>query len=394
MKRIVAILLFLLGLSSCERYSAEPEEDPYIEWFSFPDTVYTLSGYDIIVTAKVIKNDNFKDNTAVVHFFPEMINLTPVNMTDNGSGADIIKYDGVYSGTVNSTYFSGFEGEYFAEFYLETGLQSEGLSKTYTSPKPSWLIQDKAFVVLNEKRNIPPGLSNLSCPQKVSIDSFDNEILSVTVIDNNGNTDIEKVTCDIYFPYEPTPELTLELNDAGINGDVSANDSVYTMLLSPNNIADVGRGKYTFLIYAVDKKGNRSNEIHYDIEFYSTAANLPPEILKVNAPDSVEATGGYLYISCEVNDPDGLANIKRVFFRSYKPDGSPSSGNPFYMYDDGSEIIRDGVTSGDSIKNDGIFTLKVYLPANTTPGTYHFVFEAVDKAGNRSNNIDHALTVR
>ena len=393
MKRIIAILLFLLILNFCERHSAELDKDSYIEWFSFPDTVYTQSNYDIIVAAKIFKNDNFRDNTAVIHFYPEMVNLAPVNLTDSGTEPDIVRYDGVYTGRINSTYFSGFEGEYFAEFYLETGLQSEGLGKAYTSPKPPWLIQDKSFVVLNEIRNIPPVLSNFSYPQSVSIDSFNNEILSVKVYDENGITDIEKVISDIYFPFEPTPELTLELNDSGINGDLIGNDSVYSMLLSPEIIADVDRGRYTFFIYAVDKKGQKSNELFREIEFYSTAANLPPEIIKVNVPDTVDATSEFIYISCEVTDPDGLADIGRVLFRSYKPDGSPSSGNPFYLYDDGSEIIRDGVTSGDSIKNDGIFTLKVTL-SGAASGTYHFIFEAIDKAGNKSEKVDHAITVR
>ncbi|MFC1726886.1 hypothetical protein ACFL4T_14785 [candidate division KSB1 bacterium] len=392
MRKIILILLFLLALIACEKYSGEPEEEPYIEWFSFPDTIYTLSDYDILIEVKVINHELMASNSqGDIEFTPEIEGFTGKTLFDGHiPEEDIIPGDGIFSGILSSKDFENVSGELTAVVRILEGPVIRELQKPQTSPKPSRLITEKSFFVINENRNTPPEIFNLSHPDTVSVDSFQNDILTVTVTDEDGISDLTGVFVNVYYPGSAAPDLTLELTESDIDmGPLP----VFVLDLNPADVAKLGRGKYTLLVYAVDSKGQRSNELYGEIEYVSSAENLPPQIISVNAPDSVVATGGFLLLSAEVHDPDGLADIDKVLFNSFKPDGSSALSNPFYLYDDGSEVLRNGVTSGDSIKNDGIYTIKILLPVNADKGTYHFIFEAIDKQGNRSNQIDHALKI-
>jgi len=95
-------------------------------------------------------------------------------------------------------------------------------------------------------------------------------------------------------------------------------------------------------------------------------------------------------LSIKATDPDGQSDIQKVFFNSYRPDGSPSTGNPFQMFDDGNFNGQ----SGDSEAGDGIYSLTVQLPTTTQRGTYRFVFQATDRSGAQSNEVSHLLRVQ
>jgi len=397
MKRLFSIFTIILLFVFCEKYQSEPEPNTYISMFNFPDTIYAKSSYEFIVEAK-LENRN-PDRIYNVNLYCEPLSSIDVsfNLYDSDS-CDIINGDGIYTQKINSEEFADYSGKYTA--VVTVGSVSQETDKKSSILKSSLFIntsklsKSKEFVILDEKKNSPPEISDLTYPQSVSIDSFQNDLLTVKVTDADGYEDISNVLCHIYYPLSAVWDLKLELNDTGIDGDSSAGDFIFSLLLTPEEIAQVGRGDYSFLIFALDKKNNKSNQLFGEIEYYTSAVNLPPEIIQVNAPDTVFASGNFLLLSAEVNDPDGLADIDRVMFNSYKPDGNPASGNPFYLYDDGGEIEWNGITSGDAIKNDGIYTIKVVLPATVMKGTYHFIFEAHDKAGNISNKIDHSLTVK
>jgi len=115
----------------------------------------------------------------------------------------------------------------------------------------------------------------------------------------------------------------------------------------------------------------------------------PPVLVELNAPDSVQlqAQAVTFDMSVLVEDENGLADIKQVFFNSFLPDNSPSSGNPF--------ILRDqGVASqGDAVAGDGWYSIRVQLPPNAQKGEYEFQFRAVDFSNATSNVIIHKLIV-
>jgi hypothetical protein len=96
----------------------------------------------------------------------------------------------------------------------------------------------------------------------------------------------------------------------------------------------------------------------------------------------------FLQLNIKASDPDGQSDILKVFFNSFKPDGSPSIGNPFQLYDDGNEELN-----GDMIAGDGIYGLIIKLPANTTIGIYRFEFHAIDRSLDTSNVIIKNLVI-
>ena len=84
---------------------------------------------------------------------------------------------------------------------------------------------------------------------------------------------------------------------------------------------------------------------------------VPPQLSNVSAPDSITlpASAGQSYIlSVTVTDEDNNNDVNEVFFNTTKPDGSPSSGNPFFMYDDGK--------NGDQLAGDGIWSFSITIP--------------------------------
>lgn len=158
----------------------------------------------------------------------------------------------------------------------------------------------------------------------------------------------------------------------------------------------VGDLTYTFVAY--NQVGAAGNEVSAILSLFNSE-NLPPIIDSVSAPDSVEIDSTHailFYLYATASDPNGLNDIKRVYFDTFKPNGQPSTGNPFPMYDDGG--ASGNPADGDSVANDGIFTLIIQLPALDAPtppalGTYVFKFYAEDRSGAVSKPFSHDIRV-
>lgn len=132
--------------------------------------------------------------------------------------------------------------------------------------------------------------------------------------------------------------------------------------------------------------GSTSNTIRLPLSI--VRLNAPPVLSNLQAPDTValENIQQFLLLQVDVQDANGSDDIRLVYFNSTRPNGSPSSGNPFIMYDDGS--------NGDIQPNDGTYSLLVVLPPTTAVGTYNFEFQAVDKSDSLSVPIVHLITVK
>jgi hypothetical protein len=117
--------------------------------------------------------------------------------------------------------------------------------------------------------------------------------------------------------------------------------------------------------------------------------NHPPELSNLQAPDTVKLNNDaqLLGVHVRVLDADGAAAIAKVVFKSFKPDGTPSSGNPFLLFDDGLS------NHGDQVSGDGIYSLTITLPPTTPIGTYRFEFQAFDRSGAGSTIVIHTITV-
>lgn len=204
--------------------------------------------------------------------------------------------------------------------------------------------------------------------------------VATVITDKDGQNDIAETICQVINPYR---KITL----TKINLD-KINDS--TFYGEPEfKIKRKESGNYYVKIFAIDKSNFSSNEIYFTLDLYR--GNRPPVISNLIAPDTVflQTQTVLIKITIKATDPDGDNDIKTVQFNSYKPDGSPSSGNPFKMYDDGN---ASGI-SGDDKAGDGIYSIIVQLPPNSQRGKYRFEFQAIDRAGALSNIITHFIVV-
>jgi hypothetical protein len=148
-------------------------------------------------------------------------------------------------------------------------------------------------------------------------------------------------------------------------------------------------GKLTLSLWSVDKSGNPSNVIYLPLEILRRDNQKP--ILSDLQMDSLVAIGGddqVLNFYITATDLDGQSDIYRVYFNSFiPPKGTPSTSNPFFMYDDGDIIHR------DVIAGDGVYSLAVKLPKTTKIGTYRFEFHAIDRSLDSSNVTTHTIVI-
>lgn len=87
-------------------------------------------------------------------------------------------------------------------------------------------------------------------------------------------------------------------------------------------------------------------------------------------------------LTLEVTHPGGLDEIRDVSMMSLKPDGTyANAGQPIPLYDDGGSVVFfsfGGVdfTSGDSLANDGVYSLLLALSPSNLSGVYHWTFNS------------------
>jgi hypothetical protein len=147
-------------------------------------------------------------------------------------------------------------------------------------------------------------------------------------------------------------------------------------------------GTYAVEVIAESDNAYRSNALITPLTVFR--GNHAPTISDLVGPDTIKLgnQSQVLLLTVNARDADGLTDVARVVFNSYKPDGSASGGNPFLMYDDG---LLDA--HGDEKPGDGIFSLLVKLPSNTQLGTYRFEFQAFDRSNEPSNILILRITV-
>ena len=353
---------------------------PFFKAADAPDTLYTGTSETFLVSVETERSIYNNINHILMKIYGPSSNIidSPDTLYDNAYLGDIVPGDGIFSRIISSTLISSVSGEYLLEF---------------SNPNISEILLDTILFVNGEK-NLPPVISNLILPDSVSLDNEEIKYyIFLDVTDPQGKDDIKEVKGKIYYPYFPVPNLEITLKHDGIPPDILKGENNYVYIFQPNDIARRGTGEYSILFYAEDKETNRSNSLYGTIYFSSEKENLPPVIEYVNLPDTIDATAGTILIEAKIADINGRGDIEKVYFNSFLPGGSPSSGNPFYMFDDGSKLALEGGPSGDRIKDDGIFSRRVIVPP-TAEGNYLFIFYAVDKVQNNSIPVEHYFIVK
>lgn len=246
--------------------------------------------------------------------------------------------------------------------------------------------------------NSMPYIVAIDAPDSISSEGGD-IVLQVTADDSNGVQDIKKVYFESRKHGGTAVKYEGELYDDGLveHGDTMAGDAVYSIKLGTPFI--VGKkGDYDLLFHVVDSFDEKNQVIPEKIISVVNLEPIPGELL-VDAQMAIPANSGSYNrypITFQVSDPEGLADLKDVYFLSMKPDSSyANNGQPIILQDNGLpfNINNPASETGDAIAGDGIYTFSILLIPETLPGTYTFSFYASDRAGNVTGPLVRRVNV-
>jgi len=195
------------------------------------------------VSANVIASDQTQLNTAPIILYDNG------NFPDNG---DTVKGDNIYSNKFPISHYYPV-GVYQIQYYVTDNSNQTNLAAV------------RSFYFDNGQGEVAPVISNLVAPDTVSLGSSTTPIfLSVHVYDTNGLNDIQSVYFNSYFPNgNPSSANPFKMYDDGTNGDQTAGDGIYSLIVGlPSNVQT---GTYRFEFQAVDRSGSVSNKITHNL---------------------------------------------------------------------------------------------------------------------------------
>lgn len=180
------------------------------------------------------------------------------------------------------------------------------------------------------------------------------------------------------------------LLDDGVFPDLIKSDSIYSGSLT----ITIQRSYYGLLNANFTSFLNNEISDKLITPINISRSNLPPQLSNLIMADSVtlSQTTQTFPITIQSSDPDGLNDISKVEFSSFRlPDTTTVRGN-FEMYDDGGKNKVSG--NNDSKESDGIYSLTIQLPPSTITGSYLFVFQATDRSNVISNKIKKTILIK
>jgi hypothetical protein len=376
-KSSAAWILGTLLITGCSVKDPIQKEVPFLllSTLSLPDTLYLQSDDNTPFSVKVTHSEGVRAILSVRAFVTRIDAQTILyqdSLQDDGAGGDVVPMDGIFSGRLSLAFAQDPPAVYRMSVVSEDIYQN--ISDTLSS----------SFTVVDGERNGSPMLGECSLSDTLNADSLGHVFITIRAEDPQGLDDIDSVFFQIFQPLSPVSFYRSLLWDDGQFGDLIPGDGIFTF---QGNLEDTlkSRGVHTFRFQAVDQSGLFSDAKVKEV--FIDRINYPPILSNIIAPDTVilGAVGDTLFISVDVTDPQGLVDIKKVYFNSTKPDGTPALSNPFIMYDDGSK--------GDITPNDGTYSLDVEITPDAQKGVYRFDFYAEDYSGAVSGSLSHFVTV-
>jgi hypothetical protein len=130
-------------------------------------------------------------------------------------------------------------------------------------------VATSSFYFNNGQDNVPPLISNLIMPD--SVQRGETILFTVEVSDSNGLNDVVNVFYEAYNPDGVKVVNTQGVSEfpmfddgqTSVNGDVTANDGIYTVVLTFPTTAQEGTWRFEFL--ARDRSQTLSNKIIHNI---------------------------------------------------------------------------------------------------------------------------------
>jgi len=172
-------------------------------------------------------------------------------------------------------------------------------------------------------------------------------------------------------------------------GDTKKDDGIFTAKVEFDTSIVSGRYFVEFFVQTINLSEMKVAVSGFN--FDNGKNNLPPVISNLIMPDSIARNVSFVF-SVKVSDPNGLKQVKSVYFQLFRPDGSQvvdNNNNPnLLMQDNGNEDIF-----GDLFAGDGVFSFKNSFSATAQTGKWTFKFRAIDYANALSNEIIHELLV-
>lgn len=237
-------------------------------------------------------------------------------------------------------------------------------------------------------------ITNLDVPENLVLIPSEGKVSLSFNIQVDNPSAISKVYTDIYLKENQEQvfsDLALYDNgDKNNSGDLKANDGIYSTKVLFDTTQNSGEYYIDFFIETINSSVKKVavRKFNYD----NGENNLPPVISSLSIPDSIDRGVSFVF-TVRASDPNGLSQIKKVYFQLFRPDGTQvlgSNNDPnILMVDDGNFDVF-----GDLSANDGIFSFKNSFATTAQTGKWVFRFRAQDLSNALSNEIVHEMLVR
>lgn len=271
----------------------------------------------------------------------------------------------------------------------------------FMSLRMRWIVVAALAIVLTPACEFvsvePPGeLPVLSAPQATFDDRDNSFYAGVTVTLPQAGSELDRIWVELYLVTGALADslgtdsalASSSLLDDATGGDILPSDGVFASKFdSPLPVGAGGSVRIEFLAIVSDDDTSQESVT-------LGLVNLRPVILSVSAADTLQLPPeGFVTVDtirAEVDDPDGLSDIREVSFLSLKPDSTlGNSGVPIVLADDG-----DLQGSGDATARDGLFSRIIQLQSEAALGTYIYSFVAKDFRGAVSDTVKHTVVVQ
>ena len=220
-----------------------------------------------------------------------------------------------------------------------------------------------------------------------------NAFYAAVLVTTAAGTSLDSVWAEMYLEAGPLADSlgtdtllhSTTLKDDGTGGDILPADDVFGVTFA-SPLPPASGGKVRFLFVA------RVSGTPDSVSSILSLINLRPVIISVTAANTLTLPiiGFNLdTIRVVADDPDSLADIRRVSFTALRPDSTLAiGGTPIVLADNG-----DLIGWGDAVAQDGIFSRIIAIGPNDSTGTYIYKFVAVDFAGAVSDTVGHSVVV-
>jgi len=381
---IIMTLISILISCKQEKNILNLSPNPVIDSISVSEKWNTRSEHIYKVEAKVLDAQGFADiDTVRMEIVDAGTDVLILNsrLYDDGAfyypaSGDVVAGDGVYCNQYGATQIVP------ALSTAECIIRLQAIDK-----------QGNQSAVENRRilfgPNYPPVIQNVSVPDTFSVPRL-RPIIRISVADADGIADISRAYFESKAANGRAWIFESDLYNDGnyeMHGDEVAGDSVFAVRLDSTFMVDK-LGSYLLRFYVQDSFQEK-NEVIPEQDLF--VANTPPLIVNIVMPEIVErpaTSGGYKqgFITAQVVDDQGLADIDSVYFYSRKPDSTLAyQGKSFILVDNGLPFVLNRTfEQGDVQAGDGVFSYTLLVYSTAEVGTYTFTFYARDKVGNLS----------